>query len=102
MFSNLLDGEIDKITPGLHNASMTGPEFLFFGPFEIDILLGCISFLSLLKWLLMFRMTKSFGPMFKIIENMLKDLMQFMIIMGLILLMFSCISIVAFGDDSNF
>jgi len=89
-------------TPAIAGMESQPSLFLNLIQFRLTLLLAVISFLTWVKWLLMFRMTKAFGPMFKIIEHMLNELVQFMIIVLLVLLMFTSVSMVAFGDDQNF
>lgn len=69
-------------------------------PFEY--LLAILAGNTWLKLLLKLRVTKLFGPMFKTLQNMTIDLVQFMIIWGIVLIMFSCISSLIFGQLDAF
>lgn len=43
-----------------------------------------------------------FGPMYKILYSMVQDLMKFIVIWFVILVMFSCVAILAFGELEGF
>lgn len=64
--------------------------------------MAVLCLLSWFKMLMMLRLTKTFGPLFKIIEQMMIELATFMFIMALVYAMFTCVSLVAFGDDPKF
>ena len=50
----------------------------------------------------MFRITQKFGPMFKIMVEMMYELVKFLIIWVMILLTFACVSTLVFGNLDNF
>lgn len=66
--------------------------------FRLDLLLAVIVALYWMKCILLFRVTKTFGPMLKIIQLMTKDLAQFLIIWTLIMIIFTSIAQLVFGD----
>jgi hypothetical protein len=49
------------------------------------------------KLLLKLRVTKQFGPLFKVLQNMIIDLMQFMVLWTIELVIFTSISMLMFG-----
>ena len=65
--------------------------------YRFDFLLALIAFLTWIKTIFQFRVTKSFGPMFKIMYKMVIDLSKFLVIWIMVLLGFSCVSILVFG-----
>jgi len=69
-------------------------------PFEYFLAAAALN--TWLKFLLKLRVTKQFGPMFKTLQNMTIDLIQFMIIWLVVLIMFTCVSILIFGQLDSF
>lgn len=55
-----------------------------------------------MKLLLKLRLTKKFGPMIKTLQNMTLDLLQFAIIWGIVLVMFTCVAALVFGQLNGF
>ena len=55
-----------------------------------------------LKLLLRMSITRTFGPMFKMLINMMLDLLQFMVLWIVILLTFTCVSCLIFGQLESF
>lgn len=64
---------------------------------RFDMLLTALVFLTWMRLIFYFKVSHTFGPMFKIIQEMIKDLTLFLTIWSSIILMFSCVSILAFG-----
>lgn len=73
-----------------------------FNGYRFDFVLACVAALIWFKCLLLFRVTKTFGPMFKIISIMIKDLLQFFVIWTIVILMFTCVAMLAFGELEAF
>lgn len=67
------------------------------GKFRIDLLMASLVFFTWLKLIFFFRVSTTFGPVFKIIEEMTIDLGKFMVIWSLIFIMFTFVAILAFG-----
>lgn len=65
--------------------------------YRFDFLLAGVDLFIWIKCLLMFRITNAFGPMFKIMYKMVVDLIKFLIIWTIVLLAFSCVSLLVFG-----
>ena len=70
--------------------------------YRMDFLLAVMGFLIWLRFFFCFKVSQMFGPMFKIIFSMVQDLVKFLIIWIVILTMFSCVAILAFGELDNF
>jgi hypothetical protein len=73
--------------------------------FRFDFLLACIASLFWLRMLLMLKLTKTFGPLIRIVHVMLKELGIFLIIWAIQLFIFTCIGFLIFGqlpEYSNF
>ena len=65
--------------------------------YRYDFLLALVAFLTWFKLFLYFRASLIFGPMFKILQQMLTDLIKFLTIWAIILVMFVCVAMLAFG-----
>lgn len=50
------------------------------------------------KFLLRLRISKRFGPMFKVILKMVGDLLEFMVLWGFVICTFTCVSTLIFGS----
>jgi hypothetical protein len=61
-----------------------------------------VGFLTWLKLFFYLRNTKTFGPLFKMMEHMIADLSKFMIIWLIIIIMFACVGILMFGELKAF
>jgi hypothetical protein len=70
--------------------------------FRLDILLAMVGFLTWLKLFFYLRNTKTFGPLFKMMEHMIVDLSKFMVIWLVIIIMFACVGILMFGELEAF
>lgn len=66
------------------------------------LLIALAAFNTWLKLLLRMRVTRTFGPMFKMLLNMAYDLVIFMFLWVVILLTFTCVSNLIFGDLPSF
>lgn len=68
------------------------------GRFKFDILLSFVVGLFWLKVLFFFRLTRTFGPMIKIIAAMIKEMAIFCVIWFTQLCFLTCVSTLLFGD----
>jgi hypothetical protein len=66
--------------------------------FRMDILLGCVTGLFWLKIFFLMRLTRTFGPMIKIIMSMVTDLATFAVIWSIQLFLFACVGVLLFGE----
>lgn len=64
---------------------------------RFDLLLAILVFFVWVRSIMYLRGFAMFGPMFKLIQAMVVDLMQFLVIWGMVLLMFSSVSVLVFG-----
>ena len=69
-------------------------------PFEY--LLAMAAGNTWLKLLLKLRVTKTFGPMFKVLTNMTIDLVTFLVLWVIDLIMFACVGLMIFGQLDKF
>jgi len=76
--------------------------FLHSRTYRMDYLLAFVALMTWIKTIFLFRITQSFGPMFKIIVKMFYDLGKFLIVWCMVLLAFSCISTLIFGNLKTF
>ena len=76
--------------------------FLHTGLYRMDYLLAFVALATWIKTIFLFRITQSFGPMFKIIHKMFYELGKFLVIWCMVLLTFSCISTLIFGNLKTF
>lgn len=67
------------------------------GKFKFDILLAAIIGFFWLKIFFLLRLTRTFGPMIKIIQAIIVDILIFAIIWSIQLLFFTCVGILLFG-----
>ena len=68
------------------------------GAFKFDILLASIIGFFWLKIFFLLRLTRTFGPMIKIIQAIIVDILIFTVIWGIQLLFFTCVGILLFGQ----
>ena len=66
--------------------------------FRFDILLAFVSGMFWLKVFFLLKLTRTFGPMVKIIISMLADIISFCVIWCVQLFFFTCVGILIFGD----
>lgn len=65
--------------------------------YRFDLLLSTIVLCTWLRLVVSFKYTATFGPMFKMIEKMTIDLMRFVTLWFMMLIMFACVALLAFG-----
>lgn len=70
--------------------------------FRFDILLAVVTGLFWLKIFFLLKLTRTFGPMIKIIMSMLKDLTTFAVIWSIQLFLFACVGVLLFGEVEVF
>jgi len=66
--------------------------------FRFDILLAILTGLFWLKVMLLLKLTRSFGPLLKIIEKMVYDFAYFCVIWGINLMFFSFLGMLLFSE----
>ena len=65
-------------------------------------MLAGVTLLTWLKTLYLFRVSETFGPIIKIITEMIKDVSKFMIIWLVIIVMFIAVGLLMFGEIHEF
>jgi hypothetical protein len=65
--------------------------------FHFDFLLACIASMFWLRMILMLKLTKTFGPLVRIIDVMLKELGIFLVLWVIQLFIFACVGELIFG-----
>ena len=65
---------------------------------KYEYLLSMIAFLIWIKLFMQFRLIKAFGALFVIILKLVEELMKFFIVWIVLIMMFVCISLLAFGQ----
>jgi hypothetical protein len=66
------------------------------GKFRFDILLAFVGGLFWLKIMMLLRLTRTFGPIIKIISSMLETLVIFLILWLIIIMFFACMGMLLF------
>jgi hypothetical protein len=66
--------------------------------FHFDFLLACIASMFWLRMILMLKLTKTFGPLVRIIDVMLKELGIFLVLWVIQLFIFACVGELIFGS----
>lgn len=66
--------------------------------FHFEVLVAVIASTFWLRMFLMLKLTKTFGPLIKIIYVMMRELMIFLVLWGIQLFIFSCIGILIFSS----
>lgn len=66
--------------------------------FNFDVLVALIAAAFWLRMFLMLKLTRTFGPMIRIIYVMVQDLGIFLVLWGIQLFIFSCIGTLVFSD----
>ena len=69
--------------------------------FDFSTLLAFIVFIYWLKCILLLKASRTFGPMIKIVQLMMIDLVQFLALWGLIMAIFTSVSTLMFGDRNH-
>jgi hypothetical protein len=70
--------------------------------YRFDYLLSFLVMATWLKLFFSFRVTKVFGPMYKILFQMVLDLLKFLSIWVFVILMFTCMTLLAFSQIETF
>ena len=65
---------------------------------HFDFLLACVASMFWLRMILMLKLTKTFGPLIRIINVMFKELFIFLVLWAIQLFIFACIGIVVFSE----
>jgi hypothetical protein len=65
--------------------------------FQFDVLLSVIASAFWLRMIIMLKLTKTFGPLIRIIVQMLKELMIFLVLWTIQLFIFACVAELIFG-----
>ena len=66
--------------------------------FHLDVLVSVIASTFWLRMIIMLKLTKTFGPLIRIIMVMLKELFIFLVLWVVQLFIFACIGILVFGS----
>ena len=70
----------------------------FHNKFHFDVLLSVVASTFWLRMIIMLKLTKTFGPLIRIITVMLKELFIFLVLWIIQLFIFACIGILIFGS----
>lgn len=70
--------------------------------FHFEVLVAVVASTFWLRMFLMLKLTKTFGPLIKIIYAMMRELMIFLVLWGIQLFIFSCIGILIFVGVTNY
>jgi ABC-type transport system involved in cytochrome c biogenesis permease subunit len=70
--------------------------------FHFEVLVAVIASTFWLRMFLMLKLTKTFGPLIKIIYVMMRELMIFLVLWGIQLFIFSCIGILTFSSIEEY
>ena len=68
------------------------------GTFRFDFLLACIASTFWLRMILMLKLTKTFGPLIRIVIVMFKELGIFLVLWVIQLFIFACIGMAVFSE----
>jgi hypothetical protein len=66
--------------------------------FHFDVLLSVVASTFWLRMIIMLKLTKTFGPLIRIIQVMLRELFIFLVLWVIQLFIFACIGILVFGS----
>jgi hypothetical protein len=69
------------------------------GAFHFDWLMAATAFFFWIRMMLMLTLTKTFGPLIRIITAMTKDLIIFFLLFSIQLVAFGCVGILMFGKS---
>ena len=69
---------------------------------RFEYILSTLVIASWLKFFFSLRVTKLFGPMYKILYSVVEDLLKFLIIWVFVILMFTCMALLAFSQIETF
>ena len=70
--------------------------------YRFDYFLASVAFMLWFKVFWMCRVSETFGPIYKVLQKMIVDLTYFLAIWSIILVMFSCVGILMFGELNAF
>ena len=70
--------------------------------YRFDVTCSALVLFMWLKFLYCFKYTSTFGPIFKMTEQMTIDLVRLMTIWCLLLIIFTCVSLLSFGQLETF
>jgi hypothetical protein len=70
--------------------------------FHFDVLLSVIASTFWLRMIIMLKLTKTFGPLIRIIQVMLKELFIFLVLWIIQLFIFACVGILVFGSIAEY
>ena len=73
-------------------------EDIFDGAFRFDFLLAFHAGLIWLKVMTTLKLTRLFGPLIKIVESMMKNLLEFCVVWGLNLVFFTSVGMLLFTE----
>ena len=65
---------------------------------RFDIILALVAFLTLIKLFLQFEFTPTFGPLYKMMQRMITELVKFLCIWVIQLASFASVAVLAFGS----
>jgi len=65
--------------------------------YRFDFIMAAFVFVIWMKFFLTFRLTRTFGPMFKVLWAMVIDLMKFLVIWVALIILFTCVAMVLFS-----
>lgn len=78
-----------------NNSNIIDPELPVI---RFDVILAFVAFLTLIKLFLQFEYTPSFGPLYKMMKRMMKELVKFLMIWAIQLASFASVAVLAFGS----
>lgn len=67
------------------------------GVFHFEVLVAVVASTFWLRMFLMLKLTKTFGPLIKIIYAMMRELMIFLVLWGIQLFIFTCVGVLIFS-----
>lgn len=70
--------------------------------YRFDFVLAIIVFLTWMKLFLCFQVSRTFGPLHKILQQMWIEVAKFLTLWLVVLTMFSCVAVIAFAELESF
>ena len=70
--------------------------------FHFEVLVAVIASTFWLRMFLMLKLTKTFGPLIRIIYAMMREMMIFLVLWGIQLFIFTCAGILIFSDVKEY
>jgi hypothetical protein len=104
-FKGLYDPEIEFADPKMSPNQMYICNLISSsvnGTYPFDAFMALIAMNTWFKLLLKLRVTKQFGPLFKVLQQMIIGLLQFMVLWTIELIIFTSISMLMFGQIDRF